>query len=52
MANKKQAKTYAVDRISGTRFKLPDNPDYNKPNETLNKWMKGKDIENIYYEYE
>ena len=44
--------TFVVDRVSRTRFKLPDNPDFNKPDMSLRKWMEGKDIKNMYYEYE
>ncbi len=45
-------KTFVVDRVSKTRFELPEDPDFNKPNMALRKWMEGKEIENMYYEYE
>lgn len=49
MPNKK---TFVVDRVSGTRFELPENPNFNEPDMALRKWMADKDIKNMYYEYE
>lgn len=47
-----ETKTFVVDRVSETEFELPENPDFNKPNVALRKWVEGKDIKDMYYRYE